>query len=359
MVISTDFLVSRDDLKTTRTSETALPDLAEGQVLLRVEQFALTANNITYAVMGTQMAYWNFFPAPEGWGRVPVWGHAVVEQSRHADIAVGERVYGYLPMSSHVVVEPGQVGAAMFRDMGAHRQPMSVIYNQYRRLAADPAHDPAHEAERMLFAPLFTTSFLIEDMFRGDGWFGAEAMLLTSASSKTALALAHVTRARSPHIRRIALTSPHNRSFVEATGLYDHIVAYDELARLDRAMPTVSVDFAGNGAVLAAIHARLGDALKYSCLVGVTHWEGRGGAGELPGPKPVLFFAPHAAEALIGKIGPEAFQAQLAESWRGFVQDAARWVRVEQGKGTEAVARVYDAMLAGKASADVGHVLSL
>ena len=41
---------------------------------MRVDRFALTANNITYAVMGNQLKYWSLFPAPSGFGIVPVWG---------------------------------------------------------------------------------------------------------------------------------------------------------------------------------------------------------------------------------------------------------------------------------------------
>ena len=48
-----------------------MPDapLASGQVRLRVEHFALTANNITYAAFGAAMNYWQFFPTDDdGWG---------------------------------------------------------------------------------------------------------------------------------------------------------------------------------------------------------------------------------------------------------------------------------------------------
>src|SRR4051812_38167603 len=144
MPIKREVMVRRDVLDQIAINETLVTDPGEGELLLEVEGFAVTANNVTYAVVGNQLGYWNFFPAPESWGIVPVWGHARVIASRHADIAFGERVYGYLPMASHLIVRPGPVAADGFRDMAAHRQPMSAIYNQYRRLAADSAHDPAH-----------------------------------------------------------------------------------------------------------------------------------------------------------------------------------------------------------------------
>ena len=60
-----DFLVRRDDLRTCRVADSATPELEEGQALLRVQRFGLTANNITYAVFGDGMRYWDFFPAAD------------------------------------------------------------------------------------------------------------------------------------------------------------------------------------------------------------------------------------------------------------------------------------------------------
>jgi len=77
-----DFQVQRNDLRTTRLHPLAL-ECRLGEILCRIERFALTANNITYGVFGEAMQYWNFFPAPEGWGRIPVWGHAEVVESKH------------------------------------------------------------------------------------------------------------------------------------------------------------------------------------------------------------------------------------------------------------------------------------
>ncbi|MGB7408199.1 MAG: DUF2855 family protein, partial [Pontixanthobacter sp.] len=186
--------VDRSDLSRTElVDKDALP-LPDGAVRLKVESFSVTSNNVTYAVAGDRFGYWNFFPAEDGMGIVPMWGHAVVAESAHDEFQQGERVYGYLPMASHLVVLPGKITSRGFIDTAAHRQPMSPIYNQYTRLAGDPEHDSDKEPERMIFGPLFKTGFLIESMFRRENWFGADAMLLTSASSKTAMGLASVAK---------------------------------------------------------------------------------------------------------------------------------------------------------------------
>src|SRR5262245_5260955 len=114
-----DFVVGRDNLRRCKfmpAGESDETELGPGQVLLEVDCFAFTANNVTYAVAGDMMAYWNFFPAAHGWGRVPVWGFGKVARSRHDGVAEGQRVYGYLPMSTHVIVRPDRVGPGGFVD---------------------------------------------------------------------------------------------------------------------------------------------------------------------------------------------------------------------------------------------------
>jgi hypothetical protein len=135
-----DFVVGRTDLRRRKLLAAPVHDLKTGEVLLKVDKFAFTANNVTYAAFGEAMHYWDFFPAPEGWGRVPVWGFADVVASKHDGIAVGERVFGYLPMSTCLVVRPEHVKASGFVDASPHRAALAIVYNQYNRVAADPGY---------------------------------------------------------------------------------------------------------------------------------------------------------------------------------------------------------------------------
>lgn len=340
-------------------AEVPLPAIPDGAVRLAVESFSVTANNVTYAVVGDGFRYWDFFPAPDGMGIVPMWGHARVIESRVPEIAVGERVYGYLPMASHLDVIPGRIAPGGFSDTAAHRQPMSPVYNSYTRLAADPEHDPAREAERMIFGPLFRTGFLIEYFLRGESWFGAEQLVVTSASSKTAMGLASVARSASPAIRRIGLTSRGNVGFVEASGLYDEVVGYDDLDRL-AVLRTACVDFAGNADLLAQIHHHFADALAHSALVGVTHKDARstfGGGQPLPGPKPALFFAPDHAVAFFKAHGAEEGGQLVAAAWRDFLAAAEGSVVIETHSGLAAARDVFTAMVAGKIDPAKGIVI--
>ncbi len=103
---ASDFIVDRSDFSQCKFVDVARPELKSGQVLITVSKFAFTANNITYAFAGDMLSYWNFFPAQEGWGRIPIWGIGVVAESMHEGLQVGDRYYGYFPMSTWLVVQP-------------------------------------------------------------------------------------------------------------------------------------------------------------------------------------------------------------------------------------------------------------
>jgi|SRR5262245_1899008 len=359
-VQSADFLARRADLRETAVERGPRSDaleLAAGELLLRVDRFAFTANNVTYAVFGDAMSYWTFFPSHGGWGRVPVWGFADLERSACPGLEPGERIYGYLPMSTHLRVRPDRVTAKGFVDASAHRAKLPPVYNQYTRVSAEPRD---REDAQMLFRPLFATAFLIDDFLAESAFFGAGRVLVSSASSKTSLALAFLlARNRGGSVRVVGLTSTRNRAFVERAGCYDEVASYDAIGALPAHEPAVFVDVAGDGPVRAQVHERFGERLAYSCLVGVTHWEERGAAQELAGPKPAFFFAPDRIRKRAAEWGPGGLDARLEESWKPFAEAAARWIEVVHRSGPDAVRDAYLEVLAGRTPPDRAYVLSL
>jgi hypothetical protein len=226
-----DFLVARDDLHRTRFEDAGVPEPAAGQALLAVDAFGLSANNITYATFGEAMSYWSFFPAEDGWGRVPVWGFAQVSESRQEGLEAGARVYGYLPPSSELVVDATRVNERGFTDGAAHRSKLPPTYNNYARSDADPIYDAAHEDEQILLRPLFFTSYLIDDFLDDSDLFGARTVVLSSASSKTASALAFQL-SRRKGVDVVGLTSPRSGEFARGLGVYDHVASYQEIGEL-------------------------------------------------------------------------------------------------------------------------------
>ena len=366
MNTSLNFEVRRDHLPTWRWLEgpAALPlELKEGEVLLEVEKFAFTSNNVTYAAYGDRLSYWNFFPSSEGWGRVPVWGYVRVLQSRHPDIASGERYYGYVPMASQLVVEAGRVGPRGFIDQAAHRQPMPAVYNRYSRASAEANADS--EALEMILRPLFLTSFLLAEFLRRENLFGARRIVFSSASSKTAYGTAFMLAGAAGDVAQnveiVGLTSPRNLEFVQDLGCYARVLSYDQLDSLPADEPTLYVDFAGGRELLSRVHHHF-TQLVHSCTAGGTQWNALDQGAPLPGPKPKLFFA--ALDMALGDSGPgPGLQQRMSEGWHRFcarVLDADRpWMRISSLHGKQAVEQVYTQMLQGSVAADRGYVLTL
>ena len=350
--------VKREDLRSVRWHDEEARELQDGQARLRVDQFALTANNVTYAVFGDAMSYWQFFPADAGWGRVPVWGYADVEEARVEGLSEGDRVYGYLPMATHLVLEPSRVTDSGFVDAVAHRAALPPVYNQYQLVTADNGHDPKREREYALLRPLFMTSFLIDDWLADDAMFGAESVVIASASSKTALGLAQLLSTKGD-VEVVGLTSAANAAFVRSVGYYDRTVEYDRLGELRAATPSVFVDMAGGGQVLGEVHRHFGDALKKSCLVGATHWEEAAPPADLPGPTPMFFFAPDRVVKRRADWGPGGLEAHVDSAWHAFLESVDGWLTIVERNGRDELEATWLEVLEGRASPAVGYVVSL
>ena len=372
---TTQFQVFRTELSRTRCVQLSDRPLAEGEVRVRIEQFAYTANNITYAAFGDAMNYWQFFPvapeaASEGWGVVPVWGFGVVAQSRCTSVAVGEKLYGYWPMASHAVLQPVRDSATGFSDGATHRSALHPVYNQYLRCAVDPLHNPDQASLEALLRPLFLTAWLIDDFLADNSFFGTTkvgggavsgVVLLSSASSKTAYATA-AQLAHRPEVAVVGLTSAANQDFCESLGVYHRVITYDALDTLAADTPCVYVDFAGSGPLRQTIHSRF-TALAYSCAVGGTHVDQLAGGHHLPGPRPVLFFAPAQAKQRMRDWGVDGFNDRLAQAWHSFLQQVSQpqapWLVVQRHTGAVAVAEAHKLVLLGQSDPRLGHMLSL
>jgi hypothetical protein len=352
------FEVDRKDLHTSRVADERSPELRANATRLHVACFALTSNNVTYAAFGDAMQYWNFFPADDGWGRVPVWGFADVQSSNVAGVTVGQRVYGYFPMATMLDVEAGRVDEHGFVDTAPHRQPMAGTYNRYRFTADDPIYDAAREAQQMILWPLFFTSFLIDDFIADNEQFGASTVAISSASSKTAIAAAYQCAQRDG-LTVIGLTSPANAAFARELGCYDDTVAYDEIATLPVG-DTVFVDIAGNRDVQAAVHDHYADRLRYSMVVGATHWDHETTVpAPRAGPSPQFFFAPTQIAKRVQDWGQATLDARVGEAWRGYSAWTDGWLRIERCDGPAEVEAAYRTLLDGRVDPRAGYVCSM
>ncbi len=351
------FYITKGQLDQGSWTSQQLPDLQPGQVLYQIDSFALTANNISYADHGDSLGYWQFFPGPAGQGVLPVWGFASVLQSTLDDVPEGERLYGFFPMASHLVMSPRRKNPLMVEDMIAHRQALPRVYNQYSPTATDPLYQCDCEAQQALFKPLFVTAFVADDFLAEEQFFGAEQVLMSSASSKTAMAIAHLLKSRS-EVSCIGLTSTSNVDFTRGLGCYDRVVAYDDIPQLSGDVASVYVDIAGNGQLRNQIHEHYSAALRYSCSIGGAHWQARSDAPPATGPKPRFLFAPTHVEKRVAQWGAERFSKSVATAWLDFLPMAIQAVEVTPRIGPQAMADTYNDLLSGANNPRHGYMAS-
>ncbi|MGI5501486.1 DUF2855 family protein [Lentzea sp. CA-135723] len=343
-------VADRGDLTKTEVLHDELPaasDLSDCEVLLRVSRVGLTANNVTYGVIGDVIGYWRFFPAggPDQ-GVVPVWGFADVVESTVDALPPGTRVYGYLPMASHVVVR-AKLTSSGFVDTADHRADLPAVYNSYLVTSRDPAYDASLEDLQVLYRPLFLTSFLLADQLVDNAFHGARTVVISSASSKTAFGTAQCLK--DAGVRVVGLTSPRNVEFTEGLGLYDTVLPYGAPVDVE---PSVYLDFSGSAEVRSALHDRLGDDLRKDISIGLTH------KAPSQDQRSEFFFAPDQLRKRTADWGADGLAERFGTAWRGFTAQAGDWVAVVRHNGPEELVDVWQAVLAGKANPDTADVIT-
>ena len=345
-------------LNTKIIDQSTAAELSDGQIELSIQSFALTANNVTYAITGDQIGYWKFFPLNHDQGIVPVWGFAVVSASKNTQIALGDRYYGFFPLAEKLIVEPDRITSIGFVDAAAHRKDLPAVYNHYSQVNDDEI--AGLEPLQPLLMPLFATSWLIQDFLLDNEYFEAEQIIIGSVSSKTGYGLAKYLSENRPNCPKIVgLTSQGNAGFVESLNVCDHIVTYDKVEDEILLKKSVFVDMAGNTYVRRVLHFHLKDKMVYSCAVGMSHWDKFAPSGEMPGAKPQFFFAPSQIAKRHNDWGRGVVQTKINEAWARLAIESREWMNVVKSHGMESARDLFVEMANGKVSPKEGHFVSL
>jgi hypothetical protein len=344
--------VERQHFENYRITEHAAREPGAGEIKLKIDFFAFTANNLTYAAAGDALGYWQFFPTlateGDGWGVIPVWGFADVVESHAGGVTIGDRLYGYFPPGDTLVIKPVNVKEAALYDGSEHRSKLPPLYNRYLRVpkAADEAGRQMEIAQALL-GPLYGTSFCLFDQLRNNAWYGAEQIIIISASSKTSLGLAYGLADTDNAPAIIGLTSAGNVDFVNGLGIYDEAIAYADVASLSQC-PTVVVDMAGNSALAASLEAQLGDELNYYISVGLTHWDQNSGGLGKRNERHEMFFAPSYMLERSTALPPGEFASQAQAYVAKASMSSLAWLDLSILNGLGALAAVYPDACAGR-----------
>ncbi len=360
----TEFQIRKDNFAQHRLVDVGSDqNLTPGEIRVKIDRFGYSANNITYAVMGDRLAYWQFFPPhgsdAEGWGILPVWGFADVVDSNIADVPVGDRLFGYFPPADHLTMEPVHVTERSFSDGASHRAELPSGYNLYRRVNAEPGYSRDGDNERMLLFPLHVTSFCLWDVLQDNEWYGAERVVILSASSKTSIGLAYALEDDENAPPVVGVTSSRNLGFVEGLGSYDDVCSYDDLTSLDPSIPTAIVDMSGNAEVLGALHKHLGDNMRKCVNVGLTHWDGARSDENIIAERSEFFFAPGHIAKRIKEWGPAGFDHKSGAFLIQAATKSRAWMKLQRLDGLDGLAHVHADMCAGNIAPDQGVIVEL
>lgn len=338
--------VPRDaPLTQSRLVTSSLPDPDPGGVVLAVERFGVSSNNVSYALLGDLLGHWKPFPAAPGWGRVPVWGTARVLAGDPAVASPGTRLAGYLPMATSVAMR-ATAGPFGIEDTSPERADMLPLYGRMHRIDSGVWNDQHAGVEVTLLPVTPAAALLARDLTEA----GVQAVVVSSASSRTALALSRLLRVAG--VRTTGLTSTARIATVTGLDAYDQLLPYEQVAALPREASTTYVDIAGDSDITRAVHQRMGNALDRSVGFGGSHLSVTGPTAlrpdpALPGPQPVRFSAGARQVELGDELGRAAVEVIEAQAREILLPWFSGWLRVETVTGLDAARNAWERVARG------------
>ena len=362
------FQTLKSDLTQSRIVDSNAVSIHDGEIAVRIESYAFTANNVTYGVAGDTIGYWKFFPAENNaenkWGCIPMWGFAEITHSKLEGLSVGERLFGYFPAADSLILSPIKVSYQSFSDGKEHRKELPPVYNNYLRLNGDQNYDSSMDAVRALLFPLHITAFCLCDSLAEDSYLDASQVIIVSASSKTAIGLAQGLADAENSPKVVGLTSASNSKFVESLGCYDEVISYDELSNVDYSAGSVMVDMAGNREILGTLHRGLGDNMLKCLTVGMTHWDNETTAEDALGQamlrdRTEFFFAPAHIQKRIGDWGHDGYAEKTNSFMTARALQSRDWMQVKEISGLENFTSTYEEVVAGKINPNEGIIVNL
>ncbi|KXS19945.1 hypothetical protein M427DRAFT_52762 [Gonapodya prolifera JEL478] len=376
-VVVTEAIFEQEDVRKFKLRPLNLGPITQGQLMVRIDKFGVTSNNVSYLATGRSLRYFDFFPVsgekPGQYGTMPVWGFGTVIKSLSPLVAEGERLWGYWPCASHCVLVPDpkrttQASFVVRRDDLPADRLAYLTYSRVDKRALPTPSSPELEDHAMLLRGLWVTGFLLADYlavknnFSVAGSHPTKTVVIVSASSKTGYSLAFCLKQLAPTTEVIGLTSSRNKAFVQGTlkNLYDHVVTYQDIATQlpVRQGGCVIVDMAGDDDVTKKVYDRYGKGgVRQTVRVGASHWSSpTPTVASFRPPNSHFFFAPGWSQERVKAIGPKEFVDRQSAVWDATMRAAAGWIDVHTATGPEEVKNVVAKVIAGDYGAKDGFV---
>jgi hypothetical protein len=231
-------------------------------------------------------------------------------------------------------------------------------------LSGDVNYDNSLDDIKSLLFPLHITSFCICDALEDEGYFGADQIIIVSASSKTAIGVAQGLQEVSNAPSILGLTSKKNIDFVKSLGCYDEVIAYDRLSDINFNLKSVMVDMAGSREILGTLHGSLANKMLKCLTVGMTHWDNEVTAEDALGQamlreRTEFFFAPAHIQKRVKDWGHEDYNQKTNEFMKTRSSQSTDWMQVKKIIGLEDFISTYKKFITGDISPNEGIIVEL
>jgi len=360
--------------------EARVAELEQGQVLLKVEKFAFSQMALGYLMKGftrTFSAYHNFYQYPEeGFYRSACWGYCTVVESMHPKVAVGTRLYGLVPPARYQVqVVGGTIPASRSGDPAKVELAMTDVPFNLRRfqemdVVCAPSDTKAEEEVdgeaalleewRLVLKEIYTMAFYMDENLLVDTGM-INSVIISCASSKTALALAYCLRMRDMRYV-VGLTSPEHLDFVKSTDLYHEVFTYDSVDDLPNSRTIVYMDFKCDGELRQKITLRMGTNLMYNMVLGPAVFQKRMKDQVFEKrAREVLFDESSWRERrrMVAEVTKTGRNEKLRDSFPAFVRKMREHVKLRRACGMDGFKAAYDSVYSNSAPPSAAYICSL
>ncbi|CAK9025715.1 unnamed protein product [Durusdinium trenchii] len=344
-----------------------VPDLDQGEVLLKVEKFAFSHMALGYLMKGftrTFSAYHNFYKASEeNLYRSACWGFATVMESTHDKVAVGTRLYGLLPAARYQVQTvgdtiPGKKDEPSCVELAMEGVPFNLRRFQEMEVVSD-CMEPHLEDWIICTKEIYTMAYYMDEQLLVDTGM-INCVIISCASAKTALALAFCLRMRD--MRYVfGLTSKDHLDFARSTDLFHEVFSYDNVASLPNNHTVVYMDFKCDGELRQQITLRMGTNLMYNMVVGPAVFQKKM-KDQLfeKRAREVLFDESSWRERrrLVAEVTKTGRNEKLKYSYQAFIERMKKIITVKHINGVDGFVEMYDALYSNASSPADVHVCS-
>ncbi|KAI4264553.1 MAG: hypothetical protein L6R42_000356 [Xanthoria sp. 1 TBL-2021] len=394
------------------------PPLPPSAVRMKTTLIALTANNLGYAALGTQLHWWDAFPVPpsapppfndsSAYGIVPSWGYATVVESTIKSIPSGSLLWGCWPLSTHSVILQLKATSPQnhWLETSDHRKNLMPLYQRYvfaygppspftepssdiqeklaRTALLKPLWEAAYLLNRFVFSPPEPSKQLPMHPFGSGTWTAKDGdlssaiVVIVAAASKTATAFAsEVLSKRAPGTGPLAILSVASKipdkeisqnyksssSPALRNATYASMTAQPVLDWLS-SFPTASkiriVDFGGSDSaadtLASTIQGRPSLASKDVTIIGVGGVHKPNASAQWKEGR-VPSNASTARDAAVERVGADVYWRGLEEAFEEVMERGALGLDVRVGtgmRGEEGVEGGWETLCEGKVSGRTG-----